>query len=70
LKKVLHFALLEVGVNRVEAFHAVANPASGRVMQKAGMTLEGHARQKYRSHNGLESSDLYAILAEDYFGKH
>ncbi|MDR0883427.1 MAG: GNAT family N-acetyltransferase [Oscillospiraceae bacterium] len=66
LKEVLRFALLEVGVNRVEAFHAVSNPASGRVMQKAGMILEGHARQKYRSHRGLEDSDLYAILAEDY----
>ena len=28
-------------IHRVEAFHLIDNPASGRVMQKIGMTLEG-----------------------------
>ena len=65
LKAVLHYALIDVGINRVEAFHAVANPASGKVMQKAGMKFEGCARQKYRSHKGYEDSNTYAILQED-----
>lgn len=66
LEAVLHYAIIDVGVNRVEAFHAIDNPASGKVMQKAGMKYEGHARQKYRSHKGYEDCDLYAILAEDW----
>jgi ribosomal-protein-alanine N-acetyltransferase len=65
LERILRFGLLEVGLNRIEAFHSVRNPGSGRVMQKAGMKYEGRSRQKYRSHDGYEDCDLYAILKED-----
>lgn len=65
LKAVLHFGLLEVGFNRIEAYHAVNNIGSGRVMRNAGMKYEGRMRQKYLSHVGFEDSDLYAILRED-----
>lgn len=65
LKEVLRFGLLEVGINRIEAFHAIHNPASGKVMKKSGMNYEGHARQKYKSHSGFEDCDLYAILRDD-----
>lgn len=65
LKSVLRYALIDVGINRIEAFHAVANPASGKVMQNAGMKYEGHARQKYKSHKGFEDCDMYAVLIED-----
>lgn len=34
-----------VGFNRIESYHSVNNPASGKVMQKAGMKLEGLAEQ-------------------------
>ena len=50
---------------RIEAYHAVNNPASGKVMKNAGMKYEGRMRKKYRSHIGFEDSDLYAILRED-----
>lgn len=66
LKAVLQYALVDIGVNRVEAFHAIDNPASGKVTLKAGMKYEGHARQKYRSHKGFEDCDLYAAVAEDW----
>ena len=69
LKSVLRYALVDVGINRIEAFHAIRNPASGKVMQKAGMQYEGRARQKYRSHMRLEDCDLYAILREDLQAK-
>ncbi|MBS7175450.1 MAG: GNAT family N-acetyltransferase [Clostridiales bacterium] len=65
LRSVLSFAMLDVGLNRVEAYHSVNNPASGRVMKKAGMCLEGHSRQKYRSHQGFEDCDLYGMIRED-----
>jgi len=56
---------VDVEFNRIEAYHAIANPASGKVMQKAGMKYEGTMRKKYRSHVGFEDSNLYAILRED-----
>ncbi len=62
---VLKFGLLEVGFNRIEAYHAVNNGASGKVMRNAGMKYEGRMRKKYLSHMGFEDSDLYAILRED-----
>ena len=65
LTRVIRFGLAEIGFNRIEAYHAVNNPGSGKVMKKAGMQFEGRLRQKYRSHVGLEDSDLYAILRED-----
>ena len=65
LRAVLNFGLLEVGFNRIEAYHAVNNIGSGKVMQNAGMKYEGRMRKKYRSHMGFEDSDLYAILKED-----
>lgn len=65
LKTVLRFGLAEVGFNRIEAYHAVNNPASGKVMKNAGMKYEGTMRKKYLSHVGFEDSDLYAILRED-----
>ena len=37
--------LFNVGFNRITAAHAVKNPASGRVMQKCGLTYEGTFRQ-------------------------
>jgi ribosomal-protein-alanine N-acetyltransferase len=66
LKAVVQYAFVEVGVNRIEAFHAVANPASGKVMLNAGMRYEGHALQKYKSHKGFEDCDLYAAVAENW----
>ena len=69
LTAVVSHALNVVGINRLEAFHAVSNPGSGRVLQKAGMKFEGHARQKYRNrHRGFEDCDMYAILREDLVG--
>ena len=66
LTAVVYYALNVVEINRLEAFHAVANPSSGRVLQKAGLKYEGHARQKYRNrYRGFEDCDTYAILRDD-----
>jgi ribosomal-protein-alanine N-acetyltransferase len=45
VKAVISFLFSEVGLNRIEARHDVDNPASGRVMEKAGMKFEGILRQ-------------------------
>lgn len=66
LKGVLKIAFEMVGFNRIESYHSVNNPASGKVMLKAGMKLEGLARQKYKSNVGFEDCNIYSILKEDY----
>ena len=66
VKGVIDFFFNEVGFNRIYANHASENPASGRVMQKCGMTYEGTMRQACICNNGLFDKVNYAILAEDY----
>lgn len=67
LKFVIDFGLMKVGANRIEAYHSVNNPASGKIMKKCGMKYEGRARQKYKSHVGFEDCDMYAILKDDLY---
>lgn len=65
LRAVIGYALKKDTINRIEACHSLQNPASGKVMEKCGMTYEGRARQKYRSSLGFEDCDCYAILKDD-----
>jgi RimJ/RimL family protein N-acetyltransferase len=51
---------------RVEAFHAVANPGSCRVAEKAGYLLEGTLRQSFVYGDGVRHDEhLHARLASD-----
>jgi len=55
-----------LGLNRVYATHLVRNPASGRVMQKAGMTREGRLRQHVRKGTVYEDLEMYGILRQEW----
>lgn len=70
VKAVLDFAFREVKLNRVEAYHSVNNPASGRVMAKAGMQKEGFSPQKYRCSLGYQDCDLYGITRDAWLKTH
>ncbi len=53
-------------VERVELCHAVENPASGRVAEKAGFTYEGHLRRSYRYGDGVKRDELiWSRLSDD-----
>jgi RimJ/RimL family protein N-acetyltransferase len=53
-------------IDRIELCHAVENPASGRVAEKAGFTFEGHLRRSYRYGDGRKHDELlWARLADD-----
>jgi ribosomal-protein-alanine N-acetyltransferase len=57
----------KVGLNRVEARHITDNPASRRVMVKAGMRYEGTGRQDVVDNQGhFRDTAHYAILREDW----
>lgn len=66
LRAVLVFAFDTLRLNRVEAQHETDNPASGRVMQKAGMCFEGVLRQRLYNKGRFVDVALYAILRGDY----
>lgn len=64
---VVRFLFEEVGMHRIMAKHDVENPASGKVMQKCGMTPEGMLRKHYRRHDGSYSdAQIYGILKEEF----
>lgn len=66
LKAVVDFLFDEVGFNRIEAEHDVNNPASGRVMEKAGLRYEGTLRQSGRNNQGIVDLVWRAILRSDW----
>lgn len=65
-REVLRFMFQEVGINRVEASHSINNPASGRVLEKAGFRPEGLAKEYYRSNEGFQDSRLFGITRREY----
>ncbi|MBR7179417.1 MAG: GNAT family N-acetyltransferase [Oscillospiraceae bacterium] len=65
LTALIGFFFDEVGFNRIEADHDPNNPASGRVMEKSGMTCEGTMRQAGRSNQGIIDVRRWAILKSD-----
>ena len=66
LKAVIDFFMAEVGANRIYARHDTANPNSGRVMKKAGMTFEGVLRQSGRNNQGIVDLAYYSILRSEW----
>ncbi len=63
---VTRFGFDELALNRIQAKHLARNPASGRVMQKLGMRLEGTARQATKKWGRYEDLVTYAILRAEF----
>jgi ribosomal-protein-alanine N-acetyltransferase len=63
---VLDFAFGPLALHRVEATHFTRNPASGRVMEKLGMRLEGVFRDAHRKWGRYEDIAQRAILADEW----
>ena len=66
LSCLITFFFEEVDANRIESQHDPNNPASGRVMQKCGMTYEGTLRAADYSNRGIVDACMYAILKRDH----
>ena len=63
----IRYAFANLGVNRVEAEHFVENPASGRVMEKAGMRCEGLLRQHILGRDGIYHDCKVYGISKDQF---
>lgn len=67
-KAVIAYGFDQLDLNRIQARHMTKNPASGRVMEKAGMKREGILRQSIFRWRTFEDVALYSILREEYEG--
>ena len=61
-KVLLGFCFGSLGLHRVHAHHFSGNPASGRVMEKIGMTVEGCLRQHINKNGEWYDVMMYGVL--------
>ncbi len=65
LRAVLAWGFDTLGLHRIEAHHFSENPASGRIMEKAGMRHEGRVREPIFRDGVPRDLELYGILRHD-----
>ncbi|MDJ0700154.1 MAG: GNAT family N-acetyltransferase [Woeseiaceae bacterium] len=65
----LAYGFEQLGLNRIAAQHFTRNPASGRVMQKIGMSYEGTLRQGTMKWGRFEDLDVYSALREEWLSE-
>jgi RimJ/RimL family protein N-acetyltransferase len=63
---VLAYAFTVLDLHRVFAEHMTRNPASGRVLQKIGMTYEGTMRHHTLKWGVFEDVAVYGILRDEW----
>lgn len=61
-RAVIEFAFTEKKYHKVYARHFASNPASGRIMQKCGMTYEGTLKDQIHKINSYEDLVYYGIV--------
>lgn len=66
LRALVDFLFAQVNFHRVAAVHDPDNPASGRVMQKAGMVREGVLRQQRFLKGRFVDTVVYSILRDEW----
>ena len=68
LQEVLSCGFRASNLNRIHGFCDAENLASARVMEKAGMSFEGHMRASRYFKGAYHDSKLFSILKEDLSG--
>lgn len=66
INRILHFCFEDLKLHRVEAGCAVGNLASKRVLEKVGMTQEGHCRKILPIRGQWVDNFEFAILETDF----
>jgi RimJ/RimL family protein N-acetyltransferase len=64
--RLVAYGFEDLALNRIAAQHLARNPASGRVMQKLGMSHEGTLRQGTMKWGKFEDLEVYAILGSEW----
>ena len=73
LKEIIRLAFESLDMNMLVALHDVENPASGRVMEKAGMKfshIDPYAALDEHEEGRISQRAYYRLTKEDYFKKY
>ena len=73
LKEIIRLAFERLDMNMLVALHDVENPASGRVMEKAGMKfshIDPYAALDEHEEGRISQRAYYCLTKEDYFKKY
>jgi RimJ/RimL family protein N-acetyltransferase len=62
----ISFGFEHYEIDRMYAVHMIRNPASGRVMEKAGLQYEGELREHLLARGKLETVRMYGILRREW----
>jgi len=65
LIKVISFIFAKTDINRVEAFCLKENRAAGKVLEKAGMHLEGVLREKIYINDQFKDLKFFSMIKSD-----
>jgi [ribosomal protein S5]-alanine N-acetyltransferase len=65
-RAVIHYGFRTLGLNRIQAHHMADNPASGRVMEKAGISREGFSPGAIRKDGRFRDAVFYGVLRDDW----
>jgi ribosomal-protein-alanine N-acetyltransferase len=65
VKAMIEYGFDTLSLNRIQGMHFTNNPASGRVLEKAGMVYEGTLRQYIGMNGVFYDCRMYSILRSD-----
>jgi len=65
-REILRYGFEDLALNRIEAQFLKRNPASGRVMAKAGMRFEAEFANYALKHGVFEDVEQYVIYADEF----
>lgn len=66
-RELVRYGFEELGLHRIHSNHFGNNPASGRIMQKLGMSYEGTRPEHYKKRDAYEDRVEYGLLARDWW---
>ena len=66
MNAVLKYAFKSRDLHRIVCRHMSTNPASGRVMRKAGLHHEGTLRQDFFKNGSFVAIEVYGILEDEF----
>ncbi|QDT63033.1 GNAT family N-acetyltransferase [Calycomorphotria hydatis] len=65
-RAVIGYGFQTLRLYRIHAHHMTTNPASGRVLEKCGMTHEGKLRQFFKKWDVIYDIELWAVLQSEF----
>lgn len=63
--EMIRFGFEDLGLNRIQAQVMARNPGSSRVLEKLGLSYEGHLRGSIKKWGVYEDVKIYAALSSD-----